>query len=716
MDVFPYTAGSDQLERKDFLRFSGLFTEIVAAEIPGDGVIRFVENSAPFAKIFADAMVVRKLSAAFAKMVAGDLKFVVVADTIMLAFPLISRGCIAAVVRGVDPLVLQGLAEDWLDEVRVKMTRTFVDIKQQYQEPVTGLLNSAHLFSILERSEDHREKGLLLVALGLPRRFMSDVFRGVQRAAVDLALYSEDRFFLYYLGESVFALLREDCGDIHLEQASAALIQQLRKEGYARVQIGIGRRICYEEQDDCRQLLDTAWSALQTAERRGPFSFCDYARFMDRVSHPLYVASAAVLRKLSRLARKDTIFSLAKLSGKVAPDQIPRLQNQIVSAGVSLLVDTDGSVFFYLAKYTAKQACEYMTELIARLSWLETSLYCGVCSFPYADFSRKKTIQNVQKALLHAAFLGPQSVVLFDALSLNVSGDVYFADGDFAAAVAEYKKGLLCAPDDCNLLNSLGVAYALLNRNALARKTFFRVLDLDPKNYMALYNLGLDARSRCAWHEAIDCFEQAKAYCDESVEESVQRDMQLQLGILYCVVARFDKALEVLERWQNMISKERHGPVYRYLGEAYLATGETGKAMMWLQRALKYHSFDAEAMSLLGCALLRGGEGDDIALSLCTKGVELAPHKPMLRYRLAEAQWRNGQYREALRSLKYCNGKVVAKEAVYLLRARIYAALDDVVRSRGWAKRALGLFSPDDPYYHEARSLSQNREEKAENI
>ncbi len=716
MDVFPYSMVGDRLERKDFLRFSGLFTEIVATEIPGAGSIRFVENSAPFAKIFVDAMVIRKLSAAFAKMVAGELEMVVVADTIMFAFPLAPKGCIAAVVRDVDPLVLQGLVEDWLVETRAKIIKAFVEIKQQYQEPVTGLLNNAHLFSVLEHSEDPREKGLLLVALGLPRKVLSDVLRDVQRAAADLSLYSEECFFLYYLGESVFALLREDCGDIRLEQVSATLIQQLRKEGYARVQIGIGRWICYEEQDNCRQLLDSAWSALQTAKRRGPFSFCDYARLMDSAAHPLYVASAAMLRKLSHLARKDMVFSLAKLSAKATSDQISRLQNQVVADGVSLLVDDDGSVFCYLAQYTAKQALCYMAELVTQLGWLDASLYCGVCSFPYADFSRQKTIQNVQKVLLHAAFLGPQSVVLFDALSLNVSGDVYFADGDFATAVAEYKKGLLCAPDDCNLLNSLGVAYALLNRNALARKTFFRVLELDPENYMALYNLGLDARGRGAWHEAIRYFEQAESYCDESVEESVRRDMQLQLGILYCVVARFDEALKVLERWQNIISKERHGPVYRYLGEACLETGETGKAMMWLQKALQYHSFDAEAMSLLGCALLRAGEGDDIALTLCLKGVELAPHKPMLRYRLAEAQWRNGQYREALRSLKHCNGKAVAKEAVYLLRARIYAALHDAVRARGWAERALRLFSVDDPGYQEAQSLSQNREKRAENI
>ena len=124
---------------------------------------------------------------------------------------------------------------------------------------------------------------------------------------------------------------------------------------------------------------------------------------------------------------------------------------------------------------------------------------------------------NARKALLHAEFYGPGHAVQFDAVSLNVSGDIHFSDGDLAGALREYRRGLECAPQDVNLLNSLGVTYALLNKNNLARSAFERVIHADPNNYMALYNLGLGAKVQGDIQGAVQLFERAYRGC--SVED-----------------------------------------------------------------------------------------------------------------------------------------------------------------------------------------------------
>ena len=81
----------------------------------------------------------------------------------------------------------------------------------------------------------------------------------------------------------------------------------------------------------------------------------------------------------------------------------------------------------------------------------------GVASWPCLDFAKSDIPGNCLKALLHSSFLGPGSMVVFDHLSFNVSGDFFFEEGDYRAAIREYQRGLRLQPFDLNLINSLGV-------------------------------------------------------------------------------------------------------------------------------------------------------------------------------------------------------------------------------------------------------------------
>lgn len=712
IESFPFSTVVEDLEKKDFIRFAGVFSQVVTSTIPAVEGILFIEDSSALPKIFTSAAAVKKVAAALQEIKEGARGAIVVCESILLPFHLAEANVVVAVLNKVDSVLLEKIAEDWLSDIHSTILQEFLAIKGKFQDPETGLLNSPHLFSVLPEGDNTENNALLLVELPPPRRMIHDAFRSTQRAAAVLASYLEAKGLLHHLGQSVFCLVLTQ-GDIDsFEHVSAGLVQSLKKEGFHRVHVGSswigdgkpeGEGISSET-----NLLDEAWTALKVARRRGPFSFCDYKKLANAESHPLRVASFSVLRKLQGLSKRDSTFCLMKLSPLPADIDVLSVMTVVAEDGVYFVVDNDDSVFLYLSGYTEGEALDYAHDKLALLREqpeLE-GLYCGVSVYPFEDFTKSETLKNVQKALQHAAFFGPGHAVLFDALSLNVSGDIYFSDGDLPKAVLEYKRGLVCDENDVNLLNSLGVAYALLNRNSLARKTFDRVLELDEHDYMALYNLGLGAQQRGMSEEAISWFEKADRWCDDSEESgTVRTDLRIQLGTLYCKVGKFEEALHSLEQWMKDVPKTQHGRIFRLLGQAYLGTDNSREAMKWLQRALQYNELDAEAMSLLGTAIIDQQEGDDIGLSLCLKGVELAPENPLLHLRLAKAEMQNGRFREVLRSLRRCNVKRIDKGEVHLLKAEAYAGLKQSAKAKQWAEQVLLQHPSDTQYYKRAEKL-----------
>lgn len=65
----------------------------------------------------------------------------------------------------------------------------------------------------------------------------------------------------------------------------------------------------------------------------------------------------------------------------------------------------------------------------AGTAMVEGHISVGVGYYPCSDFSKAETLLNCRKALLHASFFGAASAVAFDAVSLNISGDIFSAKG-----------------------------------------------------------------------------------------------------------------------------------------------------------------------------------------------------------------------------------------------------------------------------------------------
>jgi tetratricopeptide (TPR) repeat protein len=111
--------------------------------------------------------------------------------------------------------------------------------------------------------------------------------------------------------------------------------------------------------------------------------------------------------------------------------------------------------------------------------------------------------------------------------------------------------------------------------------------------------------------------------------------------------------------------------------------------MSWLQRAIRFDEFDADALSLLGETYLDNNEGDQIALKLCEKSIELNPMPALLYLRLARAQVRCGYLDVARETLRCCLRDKGTKGAAWFQMGLIYWEKGEKTRARHWFAKTL---------------------------
>ena len=257
-------------------------------------------------------------------------------------------------------------------------------------------------------------------------------------------------------------------------------------------------------------------------------------------------------------------------------------------------------------------------ELLAGLGEeMERPVRAGLAWHPCPGFEAGEALANAAKALVHAGFLDPGSAVIFDAVSLNVSGDELFSQGRISEAVVEYEKALGLKTDEVNVLNSLGVCYGHLGQMDKALEHFERARDHSPEDYMAYYNLGYTLMAQGKLSEA-------KGHLEKSLELNPEHaDTLYQLGRLTQNEGRMDQALGYIQKAAEQAEKPK--AVHRLLGEVLAAMGKTGEAEEAFKQAVKQKPNDAAALSGLAGLYLDRGANLEIALSLAKRARELEP-------------------------------------------------------------------------------------------
>jgi tetratricopeptide (TPR) repeat protein len=577
------------------------------------------------------------------------------------------------VVHGLDPALLDRMDPQWMLGLQQELAHRFAGIRRRFVDPLTGLYNQDALERVLAGTTPWQS--LFLIATVPRLRSIAAGFQKIGQLASLLEVSTRDP--LFYFGQGVFGHVSLQCDRKAALEFSHRLIGRLKRERLRRIHIGFG---CLEEDQSAEEIFEECWQALLRAEQRGPYSLCDARSLRERSCHPLALPSEAVLARLGRKWRGLSRFGLVLLE---APDDG---EMDLVQAAARfpdnavVIPASDSRCFVLLPEYSPVRTADTVNTIFKNRPEGQPVPSVGYCHWPSSAASRKDCVRNCAKAIVHGTFYGPGAVVGFDALSLNVSGDLYFDEGDYKQAIREYRTGLILQPDDVNLLNSLGVALAEVNRHREAVDCFSRVLAARPGNHMALVNKGMSCRLLGREDEAVQCFEWALQSRDRPERESL--DLYFQLARLYCGQEKFDRAAGLLESWQEAHGVPEEFLFFRLLGEAYLGTGRNRDAITALQRSLQLHPRNSDSLSMLGYLYVLEGEGLEVGLSLCERAIAMDEGDVDYRYRKAAALYHAGLYEEALKAVREALQRRRGHAPSILLRGDIY-------RQLGWKRRAM---------------------------
>jgi tetratricopeptide (TPR) repeat protein len=511
---------------------------------------------------------------------------------------------------------------------------------------------------------------------------------------------------LHHMGHGVFGFIGHDLDEEHAKILGGNILSWFRREGFSRIHIGINTTEGSFSKDFvasrggflCNTLLEQTWLALRKASRRGPFALCTFSSISNPEAHPLRKTKPAVMARLRKLWVNDDRFAILLISrdrqlhGKSFSKRLLAL---IEARAVAVPVN-ESETFVFLADADGKKAKSWTRELKKKITNdLGATYSVGIACFPCVDFKKSDVPQNARKALLHAGFFGPDTVIVFDGVSQNVSGDIYYGEGDLVRAVKEYRKGLDIEPTNTNLLNSLGEVFARMNAPRKARPYFEKILDSDPKHYMGLFNLGITYLTTGEDEQAIRYFEKTLSVSRRKGEKTQRHDLLLQLCKLYCRTGRYNKIIVLLEKEKILAEENSKAPgrdaLLRYLGEAYSAKRKNNEAILVLQLAARYNPHDAHSLSMLGDLYALQKQGDEIALSLCEQAVNIDDSHWKHWYRLARVKYKMERYESALVALKECLRRDRKNVEAMNLAGQIYDKLGIRSKAKGMFQKVLKI-------------------------
>lgn len=275
-------------------------------------------------------------------------------------------------------------------------------------------------------------------------------------------------------------------------------------------------------------------------------------------------------------------------------------------------------------------------------------LSAGVAGYPFLNFSRSEVLDNCRKALDHAMMLEYPMVAQFDSVSLNISADRLYVDGDIYGAVEEFKAALLADSDNILARNSLGICYAQIGKPEQAARMFEEVLDITPNNIMALYNLGWACHMIGDMVKAKDSYEKCLELDPDNVFSLVR------LGLLAEQNSEFDEAREYYLRASAL--KGGDSLTMRHLARMTYNTGDVDKTREYLHLALNANHNDAASMNLLARIYLDNGEDPQVAEVLARQSAALKPGKNRYWQTLSDALEAQGRSEEAAEVLSRLAG------------------------------------------------------------
>ncbi|BHH83817.1 tetratricopeptide repeat protein [Desulforhopalus sp. 52FAK] len=694
IEKYPISIGNRELLVDDYTVFSSSFAEILIRHIPTVKSIHFFADVEQFLASDESFSTDQQLADSFERLQQGGISYLIYKGYILLGLPVVD-GLVVAVLTGADFMVLQKASKDWIIERIDLAEREFHLLKQARVDTQTGLLNTANLYSLLDFQSSANNLLVALVELPPVSTGFRHCIKYTHQCVTLLKGFVRGGSILHYLGHNTYALVLRQGEDKKNSTLESNLVAYLKKAGCHRVHVGssvtLQDGIPRSGSFDGTSLLDEAYTALHRASRRGPFSFCEYQHIAYPENQTLAVPNSAVVRKIGRWCSSLDSFSLVLFQGDNQASSASQCISPLVVDHKTITVGDNLYVLYFSGD--AREIQESVDLILDEVKDESNGVHisAGITCYPYANIRKSEAPFCCKKALLHAAFFGPSSSAVFDHVTLNISGDVYFGDGDFTLAIKEYKRGISCFAGDVNLYNSLGVTLAMMNRTKQANDSFKEALVLDQENFMALYNLGLSKQGLGLNNKAVEYLSRAyDASHAEDVDPYLLKDLTLQLGILSCETGHYDAALKYIESW---IAGEGEtveaGRLYYYQGLSYFKCGNTKEAIRVLERALRFDGFDDRSLNLLGRLYLEEREGEDIAVTYCQKSVELDPDNAEYKLYLAEIYVSIGRYAESRELLGHCLRRKALQPYAQLLMGEGYLNESQCKRAASWFNKVM---------------------------
>jgi tetratricopeptide (TPR) repeat protein len=258
----------------------------------------------------------------------------------------------------------------------------------------------------------------------------------------------------------------------------------------------------------------------------------------------------------------------------------------------------------------------------------------GIAPYPMLIFDGSQTLSNACKALDHAAFFGPGGTAVFNAVTLNISGDRYYQNGQIKSAISEYEDALRINAQDINVQNSLGVCWAELKELTKSRECFQAVLAMEPGEIMATYNLGMVHLFEKNQEKALALFKKAFARNTKTFQ------IPYQIGKVLMKQKQFAKAKPYLEH--AVLLRPDSSSALCLIGYCLAKEKKIPEAIKTLKKAVKINPNDASALSALGGLYDKKGENPEICLTFSRQSVSLAPRNATFRFRLASLYQKYG--------------------------------------------------------------------------
>ncbi len=335
--------------------------------------------------------------------------------------------------------------------------------------------------------------------------------------------------------------------------------------------------------------------------------------------------TSKTLQEKSKDVFEDTFNSI--LENKKIDNKRSVNKKDVNKRGIWESIDNTSFVFSFWDYKNEKKASQLIISLKEKISTaLKADILIGVAKFPYQNFSREETFDNAIKAIDHAAFFGPDTLIHFDATSLNISGDRLYQLNKYKMALDEYQKGLEIEPDNINLINSLGVCFGVMGKLDKAKLEFDKAMKINPNEVMVIYNIGLLYQIEEDIDKAIIYLRKAHGI------DSAVFEVEFLLGSLLVKKNHTKQALPHLEKASEI--NPESGLSFRMKGEIHLGNNLPEKAGLEFNKAIKINPRDAISLSGYARSLELQDKNLNIARSFAQNSIDIDTDNNLFKKRL----------------------------------------------------------------------------------